>query len=291
MKNKAFYYAASTTAILLWSASFIATKFAYTTFSPLMVGFVRFLLATALLGIVKLLSKNKDRPDKKDMKRIALSGLLGITLYFAAENIGVGLTTASNASLIVASFPAITTLFEFFIYKTKPTIPKLLGITLAFGGVAVLTAKSGFGGIEALWGNLFLIAAGIVWTFYNFLTRSVAGKYSPTTLSFYQFLFGTIFFIPLVLIEHKPIGAITAESIAAMIYLALGCSVVAFLLYNWGLRRLSAATSVSLMNLVPVFGLIFSALLLKETITLTQILGGSRHISSGTEEKAIYNNA
>ena len=81
MKNKAFYYAASTTAILLWSASFIATKFAYTTFSPLMVGFVRFLLATALLGIVKLLSKNKDRPDKKDMKRIALSGLLGITLY------------------------------------------------------------------------------------------------------------------------------------------------------------------------------------------------------------------
>lgn len=193
MQNKAFYYVASTTAILLWSASFIATKFAYTTFSPLMVGFLRFLLATALLGIIKLLSKNKERPDKKDMKRIALSGLFGITLYFAAENIGVGLTTASNASLIVASFPAITTLFEFFIYKTKPTVPKLIGITLAFGGVAVLTAKSGFGGMETLWGNLFLIAAGIVWTFYNFLTRSVAEKYSPTTLSFYQFLFGTIF--------------------------------------------------------------------------------------------------
>ena len=59
-----------------------------------------------------------------------------------------------------------------------------------------------------------------------------------------------------------------------MIYLSLGCSVGAFLLYNFGLKKLSAATSVSLMNLVPVFGIIFPALFLKEIITIEQILGG-----------------
>jgi len=54
------------------------------------------------------------------MKTIALSGLLGITIYFAAENIGVKYTSASNAPLIIASYPAITALFEFIIYRRKP---------------------------------------------------------------------------------------------------------------------------------------------------------------------------
>lgn len=275
MKKVNLYYLATTTAVLLWSASFIATKFAYSSFSPLMVGLIRFFFATALLFLVRLISKDTVPPARKDMIKIAISGLLGITLYFAAENIGVQLTTASNASLIVASYPAVTTLFEFFIFRTKPTIRKVVGISLAFGGVLVLTTKSGSGGPEALWGNLILIAAGVIWTFYNFITRTVTGKYSPVTLSYYQFLFGTIFFIPLVLLEHKPIAAITGTGIAAMVYLFLGCSVGAFLLYNWGLRKLSAAASVSLMNLVPVFGILFSALFLMETITITQILGGA----------------
>lgn len=274
MRKDNIHYIASTTAIILWSASFIATKFAYTSFSPLMVGFIRFVIAAILLFVFRLITKDKVKPDKKDMVKIALSGLLGITLYFAAENLGVKYTTASNASLIVASFPAITTLFEFIIYKTKPTLRKVIGIALAFGGVMVLTTKSSSGGSEALWGSLLLIAAGVVWTFYNFITRSLSNKYSPVTLSYYQFVFGALFFIPLVLIEHQPIGAITGTGIAAMIYLSLGCSVGAFLLYNFGLKKLSAATSVSLMNLVPVFGIIFSALLLKETITIAQILGG-----------------
>lgn len=272
MRKDNIYYIASTTAIILWSASFIATKFAYTSFSPLMVGFIRFVIAAILLFVFRLITKDKVKPDKKDMVKIALSGLLGITLYFAAENLGVKYTTASNASLIVASFPAITTLFEFIIYKTKPTLRKVIGIALAFGGVMVLTTKSSSGGSEALWGSLLLIAAGVVWTFYNFITRSLSNKYSPVTLSYYQFVFGALFFIPLVLIEHQPIGAITGTGIAAMIYLSLGCSVGAFLLYNFGLKKLSAATSVSLMNLVPVFGIIFSALFLKETITIAQIL-------------------
>ncbi len=58
------------------------------------------------------------------------------------------------------------------------------------------------------------------------------------------------------------------------VYLSLGCSVGAFLLYNFGLRKLSASTSISLMNLVPVFSIIFSATILNETISLRQIVGG-----------------
>lgn len=276
MRSEKTYYAATTVAVLLWSASFIATKIAYSIFTPLMVGFLRFLTAAMILGMVRLMCRDTLRPTSKDMRTIALSGLLGITLYFAAENIGVQLTTASNASLIVASYPAITALFEFFLFRIKPTARKVTGIALAFCGVGILTVTQGNNNDpRTLYGNLILIAAGIIWTFYNFTTRTITGKYSPLTLSYYQMAFGTVFFIPLVLLEHGTIQEITLSGVLAMLYLAVGCSVTAFLLYNFGLRKLSAATATSLMNLVPVFGLIFSGFLLHETITLRQIIGGA----------------
>lgn len=279
MENKKIYYASTTIAVLLWSASFIATKIAYTMFEPITIGFIRFLIAVVILGVVRLFTKERVRPANRDMAIIALSGLLGITLYFSAENVGVQLTPASNASLIVASYPALTALFEFFIYHTKPTFKKIMGITLAFAGVVILTVKSGNSGDGVLYGNLILIAAGVIWTFYNFVTRSVTSKYSPLTLSYYQMLFGTLFFIPLVLLEGGELHTVTLSGCIATVYLSLGCSVGAFLLYNFGLRKLSASAAVSIMNLVPVFGIIFSALLLQETITLTQIAGGTVVIS------------
>lgn len=96
-----------------------------------MVGFIRFVIAAILLFVFRLITKDKVKPDKKDMVKITLSGLLGITLYFAAENLGVKYTTASNASLIVASFPAITILLLAALWclprKTPPVETKLYG--------------------------------------------------------------------------------------------------------------------------------------------------------------------
>lgn len=275
MNNTKLYYISTIIAVILWSASFIATKFAYEVFSPIMVGFIRFLIASILLWITKIITRENIKPTKKDLITIAISGLLGITLYFTAENIGVKLTTASNASLIVASYPAITVLFEFLIYRRKPNFKKALGIILAIIGIFILTAiQNGEFDNKALIGNIILIFAGIVWAFYNFTTRSVANKYTPLTLSFYQMLFGTIFFIPLVLIEKGSIGHFSMQSVTALLYLSVGCSVIAFLLYNLGLKKLSASTSISLMNLVPVFGIVFSFVFLQEKISISQIVGG-----------------
>jgi drug/metabolite transporter (DMT)-like permease len=68
-----------------------------------------------IFWLIRKITKNKEKIRKEDRKRVALSGLFGITLYFTLENIGVCMTSASNAALIVASFPALTTLLEFFI--------------------------------------------------------------------------------------------------------------------------------------------------------------------------------
>ncbi|NRT34738.1 EamA family transporter [Clostridium beijerinckii] len=269
-----YYYLASTGAVVLWSASFIATKLAYETFAPIQLAAVRTLFAVILFWFMRKITANNEQIQKEDRMRIALSGFLGITLYFAIENIGVSMTSSSNSALIVASFPAVTTLLEFFIYHSKPNIKKVLGIILAIIGVAVLTQINVDGNSKSMLGNIILIGAGIVWAFYNFITRDLTNKYSAMTLTYYQMLAGFIFFLPFVIIEGKTWRMPTMTSASALIYLSVGCSIVAFLLYNLGLRKLSASISVSLMNLVPVLGLIFSILILHESVSTVQILGG-----------------
>ncbi|MCI1580890.1 DMT family transporter [Clostridium beijerinckii] len=269
-----YYYLASTGAVVLWSASFIATKLAYETFAPIQLVAVRTLFAVILFWFMRKITSNNEQIQKEDRMRIALSGFLGITLYFAIENIGVSMTSSSNSALIVASFPAVTTLLEFFIYHSKPNVKKVLGIILAIIGVAVLTQINVDGNSKSMLGNIILIGAGIVWAFYNFITRDLTNKYSAMTLTYYQMLAGFIFFLPFVIIEGKTWRMPTMTSASALIYLSVGCSIVAFLLYNLGLRKLSASISVSLMNLVPVLGLIFSILILHESVSTVQILGG-----------------
>lgn len=273
-KNLSHYYFASTSAVILWSASFIATKLAYETFAPIQLGAVRTLFAVILFWFIRRITSNNEKIKKEDRIRIALSGFLGITLYFAIENIGVSMTSSSNSALIVASFPAVTTLLEFFIYQLKPNIKKVLGIIIAVIGVAILTQINVDGDSKSMLGNVILIGSGIVWAFYNFITRDLTNKYSAITLTYYQMKAGLIFFLPLVIIEGKTWRMPTITSASALIYLSIGCSIVAFLLYNLGLRKLSASISVSLMNLVPVLGLIFSILILHESVSSIQILGG-----------------
>lgn len=268
------YYLSSISAVLLWSASFIATKLAYETFAPIQLGAIRAFSAVIIFWIIREISKNKERLLKEDRIRVAISGLLGITLYFTFENIGVSMTSASQAALIVASFPAVTTLLEFFIYRSKPSLNKVLGIIMALIGVAILTHISIDGRANSLWGNSMLIGAGIVWAFYNFITRDLTNKYSAMTLTYYQMLTGTIWFLPFVIIEGEPWKMPSITSASAFFYLSFTCSVAAFLLYNFGLKRLSASVSVSLMNLVPVLGLVFSVLILKEAVSFIQIIGG-----------------
>ena len=60
-----------------------------------------------------------------------------------------------------------------------------------------------------------------------------------------------------------------------LLYLGAMCSVAAYLMYNFGLRRLKPSTSAFLMNLVPIFGTLFSVALLHEKLTLRHLAGGA----------------
>jgi len=263
-------------ALILWSSSFVAIKFAYETYPPITLAVTRFVVATLILGALTLLPKNRMRLAKKDIFTVAVCGLTGIMLYAVLQNIAMQWTSASSATLIIASYPVITLLLESLIYKAKLSALKIAGILIAIGGVVILSyVKPDARQQGELLGSLLLVAAGVVWAVYNLMTKKVVNRYPPVTLLFYTTLFGTLFMLPMALIERGQWATPTAMSFSMMLFLGVFCSVAAFLLYNRGLKTMSASSVTSMLNLVPIFGVFFSYILLGEQVTLRKFIGGA----------------
>ena len=267
------YYLSAILAILFWSSSFIATKIAYQSVSPLLLCLIRFAIASILMGAISLLKGNRQKIEKQDLKPVLLSAILGISVYYALENIALQKTSASDTSLIEAAFPALTALVGLTVYRERPSKRMLAGILISIAGIAVLTEYDPSES-SSLFGNLLLLIDGFLWGFYNYETKLISGKYDSFTMTFYQTVIGTIFFLPMMVLEKPMLTSITPSVCLAILYLSAACSVAALLLYNYGLKGIPAANAAIIMNLMPIFGVFFSWLILQETISLHQVFGG-----------------
>ena len=264
-------------AIMIWAASFIATRIAVTSFSPLMIGFLRYLFAFLLMGLIVLFRRKPLASSPEDLRRIAFTAVFGITLYYAIENYGVALTSASNASLITAVYPIFTVLIGRIVFHDAVTLRQYAGIFIAVAGIVFLSGASfASGGSEVLLGNLLMIANGINWGFYNYLIQSVSEQTDITTMTFLQTAIAAVSYLPLLILDLPiTVGPLTPAVIFSIVFLSAGCSVAAYYLYNYGLRGVSAAAAAGALNLMPVFGLFFSWSILHEPIRLAQIAGAA----------------
>ena len=263
-------------ALILWGSSFVAIKFAYTTYPPLTLAVARFVVASLILGALTLLPQNRVRLQKKDIFTVAICGLTGIMLYAVLQNIAMQWTSASSATLIIASYPIITLLMESVIYKKKLSAIKIVAILIAIVGVVILSYVKSESRVEGeLLGIILLIIAGVAWAVYNFMMKRVVNHYPPITLLFYITLFGTIFLLPLALLERAQWQQPTLLSFSMMMFLGVFCSVIAYLLYNRGLKTMAPSTITSMLNLMPIIGVFFSWVLLGEQVTFRKIIGGA----------------
>ncbi len=260
--------AAVLAAALIWSSSFAVTKVALAEVPPMTLGASRFVLAALVLGVA---ARRFPRPSARQRLSIGGAGLLGITAYFALENAGVDLATASDATLIVAAYPIITLALS---GRTAFSPVRLVGMLLALAGVW-LVVREQTGGGHRLWGDVLLVAGGVAWAAYNVVARRDGSGASPIVVTYYQTLAGAGGFVLLSLTETSRWSVPSGGTVLRIGFLAVFCSVAAFLLYNHGLRGLEPSVAVNLLNVVPVAGLGWAVVLAGESVTPWQLLGGA----------------
>lgn len=267
--------------MLFFAGSFTLTKIALVDVPPMTLALLRFALASVLLAAWFTATRTWERPTRAHLRRLALGGLLGVTFYFALENLGVSWSTATDANLLAATFPAIMAIMDVGLQGARYRLGAWLGIGLAVAGAVgiVLGAPAATAGETPLrlWGNLLLVSGAVVWGFYTFVTREVIVHYSPWTTVFWQDAVGTVAFVPLVLLEvprWRPPTQPLATA-ASVVGLAVFCSILAMALYAAALRHLPVSTVAASINLMPLFGLVIAVLVLRETVAPLQLGAGA----------------
>jgi len=197
------------------------------------------------------------------------SGAVGVTVYFLFENIGLKYTTASAASLIIASIPAIT-LLEQRIRGVRLPVRQWAGALVSIVGVGLVV---GYGQSHLL-GNVLMVGACLCWVAFNHISPRLMDKCSSFAASTLQNTFGFACLLPLSLLEIREWAWPSLNVWLHLLFLAAACSVAGYFLYNYGLRHTGRVTATVYLNLMPLVGAVGGMLVLGERFGLWQILGG-----------------
>lgn len=259
---------------LFWGGAFIAGKIGVMEFPPLSLTFFRFLIATIIVFPLMIVFEKKEwKLKKQDLPNIIVLGLIGILGYHALFFTALKHTTAIDSSMIVATSPLVTFLLASIILREKLGIKRLGAIGLALLGVLVTVTN---GEIQALKnmsiniGNIIMFGAVLCQATYSVLSKKVMERYSPMIITAYSFLVGLISLIPFVIADNPAtyLNNVTWKGWLSVLYMAIFASAIAFLFQQTSIKKIGAIKTMSFINLVPVFSIILSALILKEKITL-----------------------
>ncbi|MCL6611643.1 MAG: DMT family transporter [Peptococcaceae bacterium] len=273
---------AITLAAVIWGLSFLSIKVSVAVIPPMTLALLRFLTASLVLVAMLKILEPGAKMRKKDVPSLAAAGLMGITVYFFFENNGVKLTTASAASIIVATIPVMSILADYIFFRAPLSPGKIFCVALSVLGV-YLVVEAGVkmpGGRNNLAGNLLMIGAAVSWVVYSIVTRPLGKKYSQLAIVTYQTLFGTFSLIPLALLERSGWQSVSGTVMLNVFYLGLFCSALGYYLYVYAMKKLGMGTVSLFINLVPVVTVVSSHFILGEMVSPVQMAGGALVVAS-----------
>jgi drug/metabolite transporter (DMT)-like permease len=240
--------------VLVWGVNYIIIKAVLREVTPLAFNAVRFSLAAISLASIARF-RDAPSPSRADIRRLALLGLLGNTIYQFCFIEGIAHTRVGNAALIMAAVPVQTAVISHLRGAERMRPRDALGLLISFAGIATVVLGSGadvsFGG--TMLGDLLVFVATICWSFYIVGVKPLADRYGPVTVTAWTMGLGAI---PLVLLSlpaawAQPWGDVSRSSWAGLVFSALGALVLAYVIWSRGVQRLGAPRTALYSNVTP----------------------------------------
>jgi drug/metabolite transporter (DMT)-like permease len=264
----------------IWGGTFVAGKHVVGTFSALMGSFERYVIAcVALLIAAVALEGGLPRLSRQQWGATFVLGLLGVFAYNLFFMGALERLPASRAALIIALNPVITIALSSFVLKERLSPRRWTGVAIALAGVWIVVSRGDVVSLASAGvglGELFMFCAVTSWALYTIIGRKVLTGLSPIAATNYAALFGTLL---LGLAAAPEFGTLHAAQfdwtmIAALLYLGVGGTALAFVWYYMSIRKVGASVASIFNNLVPVFGVAISVLVLGEPLLPSMLVGG-----------------
>ena len=265
---------------LVWGNSFIAIKQIVQYVSPLELVTVRFVPVALTFAILLLPTRWSEvvRLVRKESWQLALLGLIGAVLYNTFLGWGETRVPAGTASLIIALNPAFTYALSVLALGEPFRWHRALGMAVAFGGLFIIIRWGSGRPVdlsEASYAFMTMLAP-LCWAVYTILGKSVVSRHPPLLVTGTSMIFAGLFslvFVSPAMVAKLP--SLPASFWWAVLFLAIPCTVFAFVVWFGALERMPAGRVVGFVYLVPMFAVTFSGILLDEPITLALAVGAA----------------
>jgi len=272
--NKHRHLLALIAALLLWGTSFPIMKYILATNHPFTILFYRFLFAFILLIPFFVLKFREYLPVIIRNKKLFILGILNF-VGMGFQITGIKYTTSTKGVIIIQMLIVVVPILAYFFLKEKLDARKLTGIVFSFAGAIILSTNLQFEGLlnkGGILGDLLILGAVLTWGVFIILTRKFAMTFGAFLLLFPSVAATVFFAFPTVWVTRTM--TVDAAGLWVSLLLAVFCTIIPTLLYNYALTVVDATTS-TIINPIEILSAGFLGILfLGETLTPVELSGG-----------------
>jgi drug/metabolite transporter (DMT)-like permease len=267
-------------AVVVWGASFIATKLALRDLAPVTVVWLRFAIGVIMLGVATTVRHQLAFPKRQEILYFAVLGFLGITFHQFLQSTGLVTAQASTTAWIVATTPVFMAILSVMFLHEKFDWLQVIGIILAVIGVLLVVSKGNisglFGGHFGEPGDILIMVSAINWAVFSILSRRGLQNHQATQMMFFVMSFGWLFTSILFISngDIQDIGHLTWTSLLGVGFLGIFCSGLAYIAWYDGLQELPASQLGAFLYIEPLVAVIVAMIILGEYLSLITLLGG-----------------
>ncbi|ROL74773.1 DMT family transporter [Pseudomonas vranovensis] len=271
---------------MIWGGTFVAGRALASDIDPLMLGSLRFALASLVLAIILRVSKKGfvrlTRTQAVQVAGLGFAGIYAYTLFFFH---GLQYTDASRASLIVASNPAVMAIMAYLCFRQRLSRTQLLGVALCLlgaGWVVLARAPAAIG--QGSWlGDGLIFGCVLSWVIFSVCCNGLVKQLGALhTVTYAVFAGAAMLGVHALLNGSLSISALHALSTRELLglgYLGALGSALAYVLYYDAIAEIGATRAGSFIALNPLTAVVAGALLLGEHLSVAMLAGATLLIS------------
>ncbi len=273
------YFAAGGAAVL-WGASFLLTKVILAQLGPMSTAALRWSVAALALMVVSGATVRGRETLRRALHHDGWAfvglGVVGVSLFYALQNLALVYTTSVDVGLIMNGFPVLTATFGVWLLREQFSWRAVGGLAMATVGVTLITL-GGLGEAETtararLWGDLLALVATVVGAVYILGGKRLVMTYNPLVVAALAGLFGALMLMPAAAWEGLTLR-LSAGVWAALLGLALGCGAAANWLWWYAAYRLPISRAGVFLYITPLVSTVLGVTVLGEPLTMATVAG------------------
>ena len=271
--NKAYGFVILTA--FMFGTMEVACKLAGNDLDPFQLTFIRFAIGGLLLLPFALadLKKNNIKLNFKDIRILAMVGILGIPLSMVFFQLGVINPNASTASVLISINPLFTMVFAHFFTDEKLNIHKFTVLGMGFLGLVFMIKPWNIQEGNTVLGIVYMLLAAVFFGAYTVAGKVSVQKMGTMAQTSISFILGSAVLLVIMLASGKPVVSGISDNLPLVMYISIFVTGLGYFSYFMAIKMSDAATGSLAFFLKPAIAPVMAVIFLKETILWNTYLG------------------